>query len=200
MGYSSFSASNYLEVNVMLTRAIRTMNPLLRFALIAMGLYLAWFFGYEQNLALDGRLDNLLTHNIAVISAAGLRLFGFEAAVSGTQPNLILFSGVPTVFIGAYCDGMVLYTLFAGFVLAFPGSLLRKLWFIPSGILLIYAVNIVRIMVLCLNHHYSHETVDFNHHYTFTFIEYGFIFMLWIWWATRLATRPSINPTQHAYA
>jgi exosortase family protein XrtF len=178
-------------------RGVPAVHPLLRFALVSVGLYLLWFFGYEQNLALDGRLDSTLTHNIAVLSAASLRLLGFAATVSSAQANLILMQEVPTVFIAPYCDGMVLYALFAGFVLAFPGSYQRKLWFIPLGVGLIYLVNVVRIIVLCLNHHYSHQTVDFNHHYTFTFVEYGFIFLLWIWWATRLA-RPLVASPAHA--
>ena len=176
------------------------MHPLVRFALISIGLYLLWFFGYERNLALDGRLDSALTHNIAVLSAAGLRLFGFAASVSSTQANLVLWQGVPTVYIAPYCDGMVLYALFAGFVLAFPGAYRHKLWFVPLGVGLIYLVNVLRIIVLCLNHHYSHQTVDFNHHYTFTFVEYGFIFLLWIWWATRLAHRLPAALAHAAYA
>jgi exosortase family protein XrtF len=176
------------------------LHPLLRFALLSIGFYLVWFFGYEQYLAIDGRLDDVLTHNIAAVSAVILRLLGFPAAVSSTQANLILLANQPTVFIGAYCDGMVLYALFSGFVLAFPGGGWHKLWFVPLGVFLIYSVNILRIVALCLNHQYSHQTVDFNHHYTFTFIVYGFIFLLWIWWATRLAARNSASSAQHAHA
>ena len=186
-------------MSMKLTQRVPAVHPLLRFALLSVGFYLLWFFGYERNLALDGRLDNALTHNIAVLGAAGLRLLGFGASVSEAQANLILMRGVPTVFIAPYCDGMVLYALFAGFVLAFPGSYQRKLWFIPLGIGLIYLVNVLRIIGLCLNHHYAHHTVDFNHHYTFTFIEYGFIFLLWIWWATRLANKLPASPPHAAY-
>lgn len=180
----------------MQTSATPTKRPLLYFTVVAIGLYLLWFFGYEQFLAPDGRLDDFLTHNIALVSAGCLHLLGFAATVSGTQANMILLNKVPTVFVGPYCDGMVLYALFSGFILAFPsGTSKQKLWFIPLGILLIYAVNILRIIGLCLNHHYAHKTVDFNHHYTFVVIEYSFIFLLWIWWATRLAVR-SHPPTQ----
>jgi exosortase/archaeosortase family protein len=172
----------------MQTSVISPKRPLLYFALVATGLYLLWFFGYEQYLAPDGRLDAILTHNIASVSAQVLRWMGFVASVSSTQDNMILLENIPTVFIGPFCDGMVLYALFSGFILAFPsGSVGRKLWFIVVGNLLIYAVNIGRIIGLCLNHHYAHKTVDFNHHYTFVVIEYSFIFLLWIWWATRLA-------------
>jgi exosortase family protein XrtF len=178
-----------------------TLHPLLRFTLIAVGLYLVWFFGYEQYAAIDGHLDLALTKNIAVVSAFVLRLLGFDATVAGPQATLILLDRIPTVAIWTACNGMVLYALFTGFVVAFPGSSLRKLWFIPLGVALIYGINVLRIVALCLNHYYSQQTVDFNHHYTFTFIEYGCIFCLWIWWATRLATRsPNPTPLSHARA
>ena len=162
-------------------------HPLLRFALIAGVLYLIWFFGYERYLAVDGRLDALLTHNIASMSAGIMRVLGFDAAVDPADLNLVLVNKHPSVFILPFCDGMVLYALFTGFVLAFPGSSPHRIWFIPLGIVLIYLVNVLRVVALSLNHYYSQSTVEFNHHYTFVFIEYGFICLLWLWWATRLA-------------
>jgi exosortase family protein XrtF len=175
------------------------LHPLLRFGLLATGLYLLWFLGYEQYLALDGRWDAALTENIATASVALLRLLGFPAAVAPTQSTLVLVNGMPTVSIWTACNGMVLYALFAGFVVAFPGPLRHKLWFIPLGIALIYGLNVLRIALLCLNHLYYHHTVDFNHHYTFTFIVYGCIFLLWMGWATRLAP-PTLSPIASSHA
>ena len=184
----------------MLRPKLLTIHPLLRFALIATGLYLLWFFGYEHYLTLDGRLDDALTHNIAAAAAGTLRVLGLDASVSPNDLNLILIANTPTVSIFKACNGMVLYALFAGFVLAFPDSSLHKLWFIPLGIVLIYGFNVLRIVALCLNHHYYRETVDFNHHYTFTFIEYGFICLLWLWWAVRLSEPAAPRPAPNAYA
>ena len=181
---------------------LASVHPLLRFALIATGLYLLWFFGYERYLAPDGHLDDALTHNIAAVAAGTLRIMGFDASVSAADLNLILMAGVPTVSIYKACNGMVLYALFAGFVLAFPSSSIHKVWFIPLGVVLIYGVNVLRIVALCLNHRYYSQSVDFNHHYTFTFIEYGFICLLWVWWAIRLAEpaapAPNMSPDAHA--
>ena len=184
----------------MLTRTNSRLHPLLRFAIVAIILYLAWFFGYEHYIFPDERLDNILTHNIAAQAAGILRLAGFDSTVSPTIPNLILFAQQPIVAIAPYCDGMVLYALFSGFVLAFPSSSIHKLWFIPLGVFLIYYINVLRIVALCLNHYYSHTTVDFNHHYTFTFIVYGFIGLLWVWWATRLAEPKSNISSSDAHA
>jgi exosortase family protein XrtF len=172
--------------------------PLVRFAVLAGFFYLLWFFGYEHYLAADGRLDVALSHNLAVVSAAGLRLLGYVITVSADARPLITLSGQPAVIVGHECNGLVLYALFGGFILAFPGPLRRKLWFVPLGLFLIYALNVLRIMALCLNNYYSHQTVDFNHHYTFTAIVYASIFGLWMWWATRLAIRPA--PAAATYA
>lgn len=170
---------------------------LFRFVLVAGTLYLAWFFGYEQWLAVDGRLDAVLCHHIAAASVGLLRTVGFVAALAGPGLNLVLMSGEPSVIVGAPCDGLVLYALFGGFVLAFPGPWPRKAWFIPSGVLLIWVLNVLRVAALAVNHHYSHETVAFNHHFTFTFVVYGVIFGLWMCWVRRLAVPASPRPLPH---
>ena len=162
---------------------------LLRFLLVAACIYLLWFFGYEQWLALDGRLDTALCANIARASARVLRGAGFDAAVAPENVYLLLISGHPAVIVGIPCNGLVLYALFGGFVLAFPGPWQRKLWFIPAGMVLIWALNVVRVAALAINHYYAHQSVDFNHHYTFTFVVYGCIFGLWMLWAKRLSVR-----------
>ena len=163
-------------------------NPLLfRFLLVAVAMYLAWFFGYEQWLAHDGRLDAALCQHIARSSVAVLRALGFPAALDARIPTLVLMAGEQSVVVGVPCNGLVLYALFAGFVLAFPGPWAHKAWFIPAGIALIWLLNVGRVAALAINHHYAHQTVDFNHHYTFTFVVYACIFGLWMLWARRLA-------------
>ncbi|TGE17823.1 exosortase X [Hymenobacter elongatus] len=173
-------------------------HALRRFLLLAVGFYGLWFFGYEQWLALDGRLDAILSANITAASAAALRFVGYDSRVHGLDPYLVLLNSQAVVRVGHPCNGLVLYALFAGFVLAFPGPWRRKLWFIPVGMLAIYGINVVRIGALALNHLYSYHTVEFNHHYTFTFVVYGCIFFLWMVWARRLAS-PS-TPLATSYA
>ncbi|QKG56343.1 archaeosortase/exosortase family protein [Hymenobacter sp. BRD128] len=154
--------------------------PRWQFLLVAAGLYLVWLIGYEGFIGPDGRLDTWLSTNIAAASAGLLRLLGFTAS---TAPNsLLLMDGRPAVIVGAPCDGLVLYALFAGFIVAFPGPPRPKLWFIPLGVLALYLLNIVRVGALALNQHYAHRSVDFNHHYTFSFVVYAFICLLWVQW------------------
>lgn len=159
-----------------------------RFLLTAAALYLLWFAGYEQWLKTQSHLDETLSLNIANVSATALQLVGFGGTVEG---RVVSVAGKPAVVVGDQCNGLVLYALFAGFVLAFPGgSWRRKLPFIGGGIALIYLLNVLRVGALALNHLYSYGTVDFNHHYTFTFVVYACIFLLWVFWVRRYAVVP----------
>lgn len=162
-------------------------RPLRRFLLVAAAMYVGWVLGYELWLGPDGRLDVLLCNQLTGTSVALLQAFGFAAAIDGTKTNLVLMNGQQSVITFAACDGLVLYALFAGFVLAFPGPWKHKAWYVPAGVFLIWMLNVLRIAALALNQHYAHQSVDFNHHYTFNFVVYGFLFGLWMLWARRLA-------------
>ncbi|WP_151088759.1 exosortase X [Hymenobacter baengnokdamensis] len=155
--------------------------PRWQFLLVAASLYLVWLIGYEGFIGPDGRLDSWLSVNIAAASAGLLRLLGFAATAAAGSTTLAV-DGQPAVLVGYQCDGLVLYALFSGFIIAFPGPLRPKLWFIPLGVVTLYLLNIVRVAALALNHHYAHRSVDFNHHYTFSFVVYAFICLLWMQW------------------
>lgn len=162
-------------------------RPALRFLLVFAALYGLWVMGYEVLLGPHGPLDYALSINLTAAGAAVLRGAGWAAAVAPANARLLVLNGRPAVEVGDGCNGLVLYALFAGFVVAFPGPARHKLWFVPLGVLAVYALNVGRVVLLALNHIYWHSTVEFNHHYTFTLVVYGAIGALWILWARRSA-------------
>lgn len=173
-------------------------RPMLRFILAAVAMYVGWVLIYQQWLSVDGKLDMVLSNQLTATSVALLRSWGFAAAIDGTKTNMVLMHGQPSVITFAACNGLVLYALFSGFVLAFPGPWKHKAWYIPLGIAFIWGLNVLRIAVLALNHHYAHQSVEFNHHYTFNFVVYGCLFGLWMLWARHIAApsrQPAANPT-----
>lgn len=163
----------------------RAAQPALHFLLVFASLYALWVLGYDGLLGPDGRLDHALSANLAATSGAVLRLAGFASGIASAHPTLVVLNGQPSVLVGNPCNGLLLYALFAGFVAAFPGPGLHKLWFVPLGVIVVYTLNVLRVVLLALNHVYWHPTVDFNHHYTFTFAVYGAIGALWVLWARR---------------
>ena len=142
-------------------------RQLWRFGLVSGACVLLWVVGVMYGLGSDSHFDDILCQQLAAGSAWGLRAAGWQASVAATNSHLLLLAGQPSVIVGAPCDGLVLYFLLAGFVLAYPGPGPRRLWFIPLGIGLLWLLNVVRIVALALNHQYSPETFEFDHHYPF---------------------------------
>lgn len=165
----------------------------IRFLAFAMGLYVIWYVVYDMWLLEDGRLDKWLAINVAFLSGKVLDFLGFDGYGNG---HSVFLNGYKAVIVGAPCNGLVLYALFTGFIVAFPGPLKAKLFYIPLGVITIYLLNILRVVGLAFNSVYSQETLHFNHKYTFTFIVYAFIFGLWMLWAKKFSG--AVNPENTA--
>lgn len=153
-----------------------------RFGLLCVAFVVIWIIGSAYGLGTDSPLDTILCHQLAASSAWVLRAAGWAASTDVLQPSLLLLNGKPSVSVGAPCDGLVLYALLAGFVLAYPGPTQRRLWFIPMGILALWLLNIIRIIALAFNYQYSPETFEFDHHYAFTSVAYTALGGLWLLW------------------
>lgn len=158
-----------------------------RFGLLCGTFIVLWLVGSAYGLGDASALDTLLCNQLATASAWGLRAIGWAATTDAVQPSLLLLNGQPSVIVGAPCDGLVLYALLAGFVLAYPGPARRRLWFIPLGIGALWLLNIIRIIALSLNHEYSPETFEFDHHYAFNVVAYAALGGLWLLWTRQAA-------------
>ena len=169
-------------------------RPVWRFGLLCVAFVVLWVIGTAYGLGTNSSLDSALCRQLAVSSAWGLRLLGWQASADTVQPGLVLLNGQPGVIVGAPCDGLVLYALLAGFVLAYPGPARRRLWFIPLGIVGLWVLNIIRIIVLALNHQYSPGTFEFDHHYAFNAVAYSALGGLWLLWTRQssLAAAPEL--------
>lgn len=166
-----------------------TENKILFFLLKAFGLYLFWYILYDLWLHPKSTLDNLVSTNLAFWSSSILNLLGFIAidsnAVSTDNITVIGVDGTHGLWVGDPCNGITLFALFVGFVIAYPGKIKNKLWFIPMGMLFIHIINILRIVSLCLIVYYSPDSLAFNHTYTFTILVYAFVFWLWLLWSNK---------------
>lgn len=160
-------------------------NPVVRFLIYALLLYIAWFLIYELWLHPRQTVDLFVIDISIAISKWILEILGYQV-FTGVE-RMIGIDGFPGLWIGDNCNGMVLFALFSGFVIAYPGPVKKKLVYIPIGILLIQLLNIARIVILAIIQTHSLEMTEFNHTYTFTIIIYGFIFFLWMYWVNRLS-------------
>jgi exosortase family protein XrtF len=162
---------------------------LVRFLVLAGALYVVWHLVYQQYLEKEGTFIKTVAAHVAAVSVSILKAMGYEAATAPYNgfDTLITLSGKNLVWIDSGCTGLTLMALFAGFIFAYPGPLVRKAWYIPAGLFVIYLVNLIRVVALAINHIHSNSTFDFNHKYTYTLATYAAIFGLWMLWANRLS-------------
>lgn len=110
-----------------------------------------------------------------------LEFFQFEIEIESATRILRLKDTIG-VTVGEPCIGYEVTALFAALIISFKGSPLRKLWFIPLGITIIYVLNLLRICALALLVTINQQIWELNHKLVFTVIVYSAIFLLWKLW------------------
>jgi exosortase family protein XrtF len=162
-------------------------NPFVLFFIKAIGFYILWYLIYELWLHPQGRLDLFVIDQIILLSSRILSSLGFTLIdfPYDSHTRSIGIDGTHGLWVGDPCNGLTLFALFSGFILAFPGSIKHKLWFIPLGILSIHLLNVLRVVALTTVQFYFPDWVDFNHTYTFTILVYSYVFLLWMIWVNK---------------
>lgn len=165
------------------------------FILKASVLYGLCYFLYEFIIKRTTKGDQLFIREIINLSQWILHLFGYKTFASKEVNDIQVFGidGSNGVWIGGPCNGITLMFLFAIFVIAYPGNIKNKLWYVPLGILIVHTINILRIIALALIAHYYPAYLDFNHTYTFTFVAYSAVFGLWMLWVNKFSKTKTIE-------
>lgn len=164
-------------------------KALIIFLLRAAGIYLFWYIIYNGWIYKNGVIDNLLIEHLISATAIALKVMGFTIFTEGRLIGIVDSTGL---IVNQPCDGLSLFALFAGFIIAYPGKLRSKFIFIPIGLLIIDLVNIVRIIALVIIVKYTPQSLEFNHSYTFTFIMYVIIFLMWVGWIKKQSPSPAL--------
>mgnify|MGYP001281271927 CR=1 FL=1 len=158
-------------------------NPIVVFLATVILLYIVWetfYVAYLSETPLSYKISSSLGRSCSyAFSLFGLNMNWIE------DTHCISIDGHPALYIGTPCNGLAFFGLFTCFVLAFPAPWKSKLWFLPAGVLCIHILNMVRVMLLIVNFYYYNSSFDFNHKYTFNFVVYGFMLLVWLKWAQK---------------
>ena len=165
---------------------------LIRFLLICLIAYLVWVVLYNHWIGPDKRVDFWLSGIEANEVLALLNFFGYpiEQQIEYGYKHVFYLNEHRLIALATSCNGLALFPLFSCFIFATHGHWKRKWVYVIIGCILIYHVNIVRVIGLLLVKIYSPESLDFNHKYTFTVLVYSFIFYLWYLWINYYAVAP----------
>lgn len=167
------------------------------------GLYL--LFWSEQRTLDDPLTQMVAKHSVWVLNriTAGnqftakpmVAMKNFEGEIQVSRVSRIDRKGKPIMNIADECNGLELFVLYFGFLLAMPATIKRKLWFGFSGIFLIHAVNVVRCVGLGLLLMHWDTYFDIAHHYIFKIMVYSTIFVLWVIFSKNLSFTTEKNET-----
>ena len=172
-------------------------KPEFKFLITFIPLIITWYFTYHYLYKIDDLLNfnsDLLTEFSKILSSQSnfiLSIFNFQTS-SEIHGDMVVAKiiGYPYshgVWIGEPCNGIKVFGLFAIFILSFRGDLIKKLIFVPLGILIIHILNITRIALLTYISAVNPYILDFNHNITFQLFIYGSMLALWYLWIIKFS-------------
>jgi exosortase family protein XrtF len=112
-------------------------------------------------------------------------MLGYDAEIeqhSGELSMKFMLNGSYVSRIIEGCNSMSIIILFLSFIIAFSGNFMNTFLFGLFGSLLIYIVNVLRIIALSILYHKFPEYQTVLHDLLFPSIIYGLTFVLWVTW------------------
>ncbi|ULC59244.1 exosortase family protein XrtF [Flaviramulus sp. BrNp1-15] len=164
---------------------------LLVYAVLSLGykFYLQWSDGSKF-------YPDYMTHLVAKQTESLLNTFGYNTQVlpHPDEPSMkLMLNGKYLARIIEGCNSISVIILFISFVVAFSGKLKTTFLYILAGSVLVYIVNLLRIVVLSIGLHHYPEYSEFLHTVVFPGIIYGMVFLLWILWVNRFSNLKKKN-------
>lgn len=163
-------------------------KSVLRFIFMFLGSYLMFSVFYQlylKHFSSEVYYPDIITHLVAKQSEILINSFGYDAHIQPNQfePSMKLFvNNTYLARIVEGCNAVSIMILFTAFVLSFFGKLKMTLLFIFAGIVIIYAMNILRIAILAVGIYELPQHTEFLHSIIFPLIIYGTVFLLWVIW------------------
>jgi exosortase/archaeosortase family protein len=130
-----------------------------------------------------------MAHNTANVTLAILHIFGSKITLEPV--NLLRHPNGNSVLIIWACTGLKQAYIFFCIMAFYRGPWLKKLWYIPLGLVIVYLFNILRITIIaaCIENHPN--WFDFLHLYFFKYLFYLVIFGMWVFWEEKIALKKS---------
>jgi len=174
-------------------------KSVVRFILTFLLVYIVLSVGYKFYLDVsDGSkyYPDYITHTVAKQSEELLNVFGYksEALTHPDEPSMKLIvrnKYVARVIEG--CNSVSVIILFIAFIIAFAGRKRTTFMYVLAGSVLVYAVNLLRIVVLAIGLFHYPWRREILHTVIFPLLIYGMVFLLWMFWVNRFSKLNKID-------
>jgi len=166
------------------------------FFVVLMGANLFWKYNIQGDDSMNA--DSMVTFwgvdisapftwmalHVARVTTFILHILGSNVVLE--HSNVLRYLNGNSVLIIWACTGIKqAYICFC--ILAFSsGPQIKKLWYIPLSLVVVYVFNIFRItfIVACIENH--PDWFQFLHLYAFKYVFYGIIFLMWVYWEEKI--------------
>jgi len=101
--------------------------------------------------------------------------------------NVLRFVNQEAIAINTGCSGTKQFLQVLVLFILYPGSWTKKIWFIPTVLLAIHAVNVLRISMLGFWRAESWPYWQWFHYWPMRVMFYFVIFGFWYWWNEKLS-------------
>jgi len=128
-----------------------------------------------------------ITREVAVHVEEVANLLGYHASVEQHTDELSMKLSINGKYVSRIiegCNSISIIILFLAFIIAFSGPVKSTILFGIFGSVLIYLVNILRIIGLSVMYYRFPEYQKVLHDLVFPAVIYGLVFVLWITWVT----------------
>lgn len=168
---------------------VRKYRLVLKFIFIFLGSYFLFSSLYNWFLLIydtENPVPDPLTQLVARQSGSVMQGIGYEdVEVVMHYTGLSMKLMVDDYFLAGIvegCNSASIIILFVSFILAFFGKTTSTLLYIFAGSAIIYAINILRIVILAVSIIEYPDYSDFMHTVFFPLAIYGTVFILWLIW------------------
>jgi exosortase family protein XrtF len=110
----------------------------------------------------------------------------------------ILKGGETVINIFEGCNGVNVLIVYFVFTVSFSSHWIKYWKFLFASVIIIYGVNLARVIVLFWVAFYFPSSLYFFHKFLFTGIIYGFVFLLWYVWVKKTIIALNVEPRNNA--
>jgi exosortase/archaeosortase family protein len=150
-----------------------------------------WLVQFEAFSKVWNFIYHLFLIGVREFSILFLNLGGFDLV---NDYRSIAIIGSYGIIIGNHCVGFGISYAFSALIIAYPSPRNSKLWFIPTGILLIMLSNAGRIAAVAITGFNSGVIMQIEQHNFFNYIIYVLIFLMWLVWVKYLIPSKNTSP------
>lgn len=143
------------------------------------------YYGFISISYSDHLYPDPVTATVAYQTQQFINMSSYQAHILNTvdHPSITMYLNKSVVYrVIEGCNGISVMILFVSFVLAFAKSFKTTISFIGIGLVVIYIINLLRLVALAIIKYELPQYDHISHDILFPAIIYGTVILLWIYW------------------